>query len=465
MNGPVREPVVAGSFYPASVTGLKEALKEIFSRAPKRSIENKITGIVVPHAGYIYSGETAAVAYRLLEKTSIKTVIILGPSHTVYFKGVAIYPKGKWITPLGEVEIDEDVAEKILSESSQIIDRPEFHENEHSIEVQIPFLQEMLKNFRIIPLMIGDLSKEALVEVGNALGKILSSNEYVFPVASSDLYHGYSAKEGREIDERTLSFIINMDPLMFYDALQTGEAQACGGLPIAVLMQAMRNIGANSAQILYYTNSSEITGVDNGYTVGYGAIAFLKSEIEETIPLSESEKKELIKIARKSIEEAVAGKKLSVSSPENPRLENKRGVFVTLKEGGVLRGCIGYVTGVKPLFEATRDAAVSAALEDPRFPPVTEDELPHIDIEISVLSSLKRIKSLEEIEVGKHGILIKKGFFQGLLLPQVATENNWDRTTFLSHTCLKAGLPPECWKDPETEIYIFTVEIFEEKRN
>lgn len=464
MSGPLREPVVAGSFYPASATGLKETLREIFAKAPRRSIENKISGIIVPHAGYIYSGETAAVAYKLIEELSIKTVIILGPSHTVYFRGIALYPKGKWKTPLGEVEIDEEVAQKILSDSSFFIDRPEFHEKEHSIEVQIPFLQEVLKDFKIVPLIVGDLPREAIQEVGEILGKILSSNENTFPVASTDLYHGYSSKEGRETDERTLSLILDMDPLKFYDALQSGTAQACGGLPIAIIMQTMKTIEANNAQILYYTNSSEITGIEDGYTVGYGAVAFLKSEEKETGSLSEEEKKELLKIARKSIEEAVSGKKLSILSPESDRLTDKRGVFVTLKEGGVLRGCIGYVTGIKPLYQATRDAAVSAALEDPRFPPVTKEELPNIEIEISVLSPLRRVKSLEEIKVGEHGILIKRGFFQGLLLPQVAIENNWDKTTFLSHTCLKAGLPPECWKDPETEIYIFSAEIFEEEK-
>jgi hypothetical protein len=463
MNNPVREPVVAGSFYPATTTGLRETLREIFARAPRKSVEERIVGIVVPHAGYIYSGETAAVAYRLIEKLPIKTVIILGPSHTVYFRGVAVYPKGKWVTPLGEVEIDELVAEKFISTSPHVVDRPEFHENEHSIEVQLPFLQEVLKEFKIVPLMVGDLSRDELIEVGNILGEILSLNDNLFPVVSSDLYHGYSSVEGRKIDERTLSLILDMDPARFYDALQSGKAQACGGYPITVLIQAMKKIQATKAQILYYTNSSEVTGVESGYTVGYGSVAFLKTEEENFLAMGEEEKRELIEIARKSIEEAVTGKKLSPLTPENPKLESKRGVFVTLKEGGVLRGCIGYITGVKPLFLATRDAAISAALEDPRFPPVTKEELPHIEIEISVLSPLKRVKSIEEIEVGKHGILIKKGFFQGLLLPQVATENNWDRMTFLAHTCMKAGLPPDCWKDPDTEIYVFTAEIFEER--
>jgi len=179
-------------------------------------------------------------------------------------------------------------------------------------------------------------------------------------------------------------------------------------------------------------------------------------------PLSEEEKKELLKIARTSIEEFLKNRRIPSFSPSSPALLERKGAFVTLKKAGFLRGCIGMIEATKPLYQTVAEMAVAAAIEDPRFPPLTLDELPLITIEISVLSPLEEVEDVEEIEVGKHGLYIVRGFYRGLLLPQVATEYNWDRETFLQHTCLKAGLPTDCWQDPATKIFKFSAEVFSE---
>ncbi len=181
------------------------------------------------------------------------------------------------------------------------------------------------------------------------------------------------------------------------------------------------------------------------------------------LSLSEWEKRYLLWLARKAIAAAFAKRDFTPPEPPSPRLKEHLGVFVTLHESGQLRGCIGLVEGIKPLHQAVAEMAVAAAFQDPRFNPLQPEELDKIDLEISVLSPLKKIESVEEIQVGTHGLFIKKGYNRGLLLPQVATEWGWDREVFLSQTCLKAGLSGDCWQDAETEIYIFSAEIFSEQ--
>jgi uncharacterized protein (TIGR00296 family) len=293
-------------------------------------------------------------------------------------------------------------------------------------------------------------------------------------LASSDLYHGYSYDECVAIDGTTLGLIEKFDAKGLYDALTTGKAQACGGMPIVVVMLASQKLGANKVKVLKRTNSNEVTGEIGGYCVGYGSVVFYQSNQEEgkksteeekgkAIGLTDEEKRELLKIARTTLEKHIRGEKIPEFLPKTQRLKEKRGVFVTLKKHGELRGCIGYVEGIKPTYEAVKENAINASTNDPRFPPVRPEELKDIDIEITVMTPLEKITDPQKIEVGKHGILIRRGWNQGLLLPQVATEYGWNREEFLAHTCMKAGLPVNAWKEKGTEIYIFSGEVFGEK--
>lgn len=455
----VRQPAVAGSFYPADKDSLSKMIDNLLAGVPKLKRKGEVIGVVVPHAGYPYSGGTAAYTFSYISKMPLKTVILVGPSHYIYFKGIAVYGEGKWKTPLGEVEVDSALAHKIIEQNPIIRDEPEAHTREHSLEVEVPFLQKVLRNFRIVPIMMGDQDYKTCEVLAHAIVEAVRGREDILLLASSDLYHGYSYEECNRIDKKTLSFIEKFDPEGLSKALEKREAQACGGGPIVAVMLASKLLGADKGKVLFHTNSNDVTGQRGGYVVGYSACLFYKTQSEG---LNEREKKELLKIARASIEKRVKGERLPEFTPLTERLKIPQGVFVTIKENHQLRGCIGYIAPVKPLYKAVSEMAIAAATSDPRFPPLQSSELKRISIEITVLSPLKRIEDPKEIEVGKHGIVIKRGPYQGLLLPQVATEEGWDRQTFLAHTCLKAGLPSDAWKEKGTEIYIFTGEVFGE---
>jgi AmmeMemoRadiSam system protein A len=234
-------------------------------------------------------------------------------------------------------------------------------------------------------------------------------------------------------------------------------------------MLAAKAVGANKGKVLKYLNSGDVTG-DRSRVVGYAAGVFYKTvggtekmrekKVGVDLGLSEGEKKTLHHIAKTVIENMARGKPVPEFKVDTPILKENRGAFVTINKRGQLRGCIGYIEGHGPLYKTIEEMAEAAAFRDPRFNPVTEKELPDLEIEISVLTPLKRITDVNEIEVGKHGIYMKKGWYSGLLLPQVATEYGWDRQTFLEHTCQKAGLPTTAWKDKNAEIYIFSADIF-----
>jgi len=454
-----RKPAVAGAFYPASERELRQLIDELLSNAPRVQVEGEVKGLISPHAGYVYSGIVAACGYNLIKGRGIERVILLGPSHTSYFRGIAVYPEGEWETPLGTVPIDDRTARKILRSGGPYFEAPHLHETEHSLEVQLPFLQSVLESFSIIPLLFGFGDADDFISAAEVLSELARKKDTLL-LASSDLYHGYSYEEAVKTDSYTLELIKEGDPLNFARALSAERAQACGGWPIVTLMEAMRKIGA-VPKLLYYANSGDITGIKTGYVVGYGSVAFIRIREKEE-ELSAEEKAALMKIARSSVEAAVRGMPLKIEAPPYERLREKRGAFVTLKKHGQLRGCIGYVLPIKPLYEAVSDVAVSAALRDPRFPPVTVDELDDLEYEISVLSVPRKIENIDEIIPGHHGLIVKRGYFEGLLLPQVATEYGWDRETFLKHTCLKAGLEPDCYLHPDTEIYIFEAEVFDE---
>jgi hypothetical protein len=249
---------------------------------------------------------------------------------------------------------------------------------------------------------------------------------------------------------------------------QTRVWEACGGAPIVATMIYAERMGANQAKVLKYANSGDITG-DHSRVVGYSADVFVKAPsgkaVETPFSLSDPEKSELLALARKSVEYMVQEKNpYEPAASASEALNQERGAFVTLKESGALRGCIGYTSAVKPLYMTVRDTATLAALRDPRFQPVAASELPQLEYEISVLSPLRRVTDVEQIKVGQHGLLMKNGDHEGLLLPQVPVEEKWDRQTFLEQTCRKAGMASGCWKDEETDIFAFTAVVFGEHK-
>jgi len=347
---------------------------------------------------------------------------------------------------------------------------PDAHSKEHSLEVQVPFLQVVLKSFKLVPIVVEPYWSWGTCQyLASAIAETARGKE-VLLIASSDLSHFHSYDQAVKLDKIVLNHIERFDPEGLNRDLRSGGCEACGGGPIISIMLAAKALGANKGKVLKYLNSGDVTG-DRGRVVGYAAGVFYKTaggkekmkdekKVGVDLGLNEEEKKTLHHIAKTVIENKTRGKPVPDFKVESPILKENRGAFVTIQKRGELRGCIGYIEGHGPLHKTIEKMAEAAAFNDPRFTPVKEKELPELDIEISVLTPLKRITDVSEIQVGKHGIYIKKGWSSGLLLPQVATEYEWDRHTFLEHTCQKAGLPSNAWKEKDTEIYIFSADIF-----
>jgi len=452
--------VVAGAFYPADRRVLSEKIDD-YLRLAARDGSNPpepVFGLIAPHAGYDYSGKVAAKAYNAVRNRPYRTVVLLGPTHYLPFEGAAIYPSGTWETPLGRVNIDEAAARAVMRACPWARYVPAAFEREHSLEVQVPFLQKTLDHFRIIPLIMGSMTEGMYSSLTEALlGLVRSEGGRLLIVASSDMSHFHPYEDASRMDRATLRLIEAGDVLGLGRNIERGSSELCGAQAVMALMMVAERLNA-TPMLRGYENSGDVTA-DRSRVVGYGAVAFV-------LPLESSltaqERKTLLLIARRALEASAAGRALPVMHPESKRLQEKRAVFVTLRKGETLRGCVGCIKPVLSLAGAVSEMAVSAGSRDPRFPPVSAQQVKDIKIEISVLTPLKTVRGVREIQVGKHGLFVARGASQGLLLPQVATEYGWDREELLRQTCAKAGLPPTAWKEKGTEIYSFSAEVFSE---
>jgi len=443
-----KEPSVAGSFYPADQKELQEAVESLLSTAKKNQNKGRLVALIAPHAGYRYSGQVAAYGYKQIVDRNIERVILIGQSHHSSFRGASVYTEGYFRTPLGKVKINEKIAKRLIDEKAEVRFSPEVFEKEHSLEVQLPFLQTALKNFTIIPVLIGSPTKQTFDHLITELTEMVDDKTLI--IASTDLSHYHDYHTAITMDSRIISAAERISVLNTGELLQGGESEMCGAVPVVITMEVAKRIGANLGILFNYANSGDVTG-QKEKVVGYASIGFFRS------PYTDEEKKELLSIARKAITEYVTAGNAPEIEMTNPKLRTDGAVFVTIKKNGSLRGCIGHTQATMPLYKSVIKNAIAASSSDRRFPAVTKGELDEIDIEVSVLSPLNRVKNTNDITVGKHGLVIKKGLYSGLLLPQVASEQGWDRQTFLEHLCGKAGLHRDAWKD--AELYSFTAEI------
>ena len=482
LAGQVRPPAVAGAFYPADSAQLDGMLTEMLVNSKVLSPRVMPSGLVSPHAGYIYSGIVAAAGYRQLQGFHYKTVVIVAPSHREYFEHAALLCSGSYAMPLGEVRINEALARKIAASGGEDVQCSQrghiqtgMSMGEHSLEVQLPLLQKVLGAFTLVPIVMGKQDGALSRVLGEALAGAIGPADSVLLVASSDLSHYHSYAEANRLDGRLAGYVGGYDCAGLRRALGSGEVEACGGGPILAVMEACRRLGATEVKITEQANSGDTSGEKNR-VVGYlSAVLYKPADVEkasqhnlnpgEAMPLTEEEKQYLLSLARRTIENVVRGEKLPAPEAITPVLAENRGAFVTIKKRGQLRGCIGLIQGIKPLVETVSEMASAAALRDPRFNPVTRDELPELELEISALTPIKPVKDVRKVQVGRDGLIVRRGQFQGLLLPQVATEYGWDRDTFLAQTCRKAGLPPDAWKAEGTEISSFSAEVFCEKEH
>lgn len=467
----VRQPAVAGQFYPAEARVLETQIKNYLDNV-KDAINKDVKAIMVPHAGYAFSGQVAAYGFKQLEGRKIKTAIIICNSHSGYFSGIAIDENEAWQTPLGLVEVDHDLAKKLISSDDSINYNSQAHIPDHTLEVQLPFLQTIVEDgFKIVPILFGNTEDESYKKLAKALADNLGQDDVI--IISTDMSHYPSYKDANRIDQETLGKIKKLDVLRLEEHIAEVESQnvpgedtlLCGDDGVKTVME-MARLENWSAEILKYANSGDVEVGDKNSVVGYGSVVFsqrIEEEASVSKTLNQKQQEELLKIARETVENFVKTGEVLEFEISDEKLSKKQGAFVTLKKNGQLRGCIGQIVPTdKPLWQVVRDMAIAAATEDNRFSPVSLDELDDLNYEISVLSVPEQIDDWQKIKLGQHGVIVKKGLQSGVFLPQVAKEVDWGLEEFLSHLCAdKAGLAFDCYKnDEEVELLVFEAEVF-----
>jgi MEMO1 family protein len=475
----VRPPAVAGSFYPADSERLRAAVDALMAEAvaarPGRPI-----ALVVPHAGYVFSGGIAADAYRQAAAQRYDTIVVLGANHTVSgFHGVAVAPQSGFQTPLGTIETDRAVVDLLLKEcrSCRLDAAP--HAREHSVEVQLPFIQRLWPAARIVALVIGDSDPELCRSVGGAVARSLAGRSALI-VASSDLSHYPTAAQAERLDGETLSAISALDPARIRAVLHGAAAAAvdtaaCGEAPILTAVAAAQALGARRGVFVSYAHSGLTPVGDPERVVGYGAIALTSTEGPPLAPvllrvagageagdaLTDADRRMLLRLARETLRRLLFTETAPRLRDLPPRLTRPQGLFVTLKKKGELRGCIGRVTSEEPLAVLVARMAFEAAFKDPRFSSLAPAELDAVAIEISLLTRPARVARATDIAMGRDGVILHKGGSGAVFLPQVATETGWGREQFLDQLCRKASMTTGCWREGAT-LLTFQAEVFKE---
>lgn len=466
-----RQPYVAGKFYSADNLTLTRDIEDLFRNCRKSDTGRQVRAIIAPHAGYVFSGKIAASAFSTIPAgTKYSNIFVIGSSHVMSFDGASVYSTGDFLTPLGKLAVNRDIASKLIKDN-KVFDFPATaHAQEHSLEVQLPFIQYYFKDtVSIVPIIIGSQKAATIKQIAEALTPYFTP-ENLF-VISSDFSHYPPYEEARETDLETALALASGKPAFFLSALEKNAARKingmvtsmCGwtsGLVLMYLAEGNDNLEFN---LIDYSNSGDSPYGGKREVVGYHAISlFEKTKVEQDFSFTEDEKKQLFSLARNSI----MARFDNVKGPQDaenlsPRLGEQLGVFVTLKVDGALRGCIGRFVSSDPLYEAVKSSAVSSAFGDPRFTPLSREEFEKANIEITVLGPLQKIDSINDLVLGRHGIYIKKDNRSGTMLPQVATENGWTREQFLGYTSRdKVGIGWDGWK--EAELYVYDGIVLEE---
>ncbi len=470
----VREPAVAGTFYPSDAKALGALVNKQLAAAPAApNLPGLPCAMICPHAGYAYSGPTAATNYKLLQPGQYTRVVVLAPSHYVLLKGATVGGFTAFRTPLGDVPVDTE-ATATLRQCKLVSDQAGPQVREHSLEVQLPFLQKTLGRFSLVPLVVGDVVPRERDALAEALLPIWDERTLV--VTSSDFCHygpsfdfepfGRTDREHiAQLDREGIDRILALDADGFESYMARSRNTICGQAPISVLLRLAKLRKSPPQPVLAaYALSGDIEQ-DYEHSVSYAAIAFCEANaVSQAEPFSSDEKCALLEIARRAIEQAVVKR---ARKPEvdtgcfAPKLMQPGAAFVTLTKAGELRGCIGTIEPDEPLALCVANNAVSAATRDPRFFPVGAEELPDIHIEINVLSAPYRVRGIEEFALGKHGIILEKNGRRALFLPEVMVEQHWTSEETLVHLCLKAGLPRDAWRSG-CELSCFETEAFGE---
>jgi AmmeMemoRadiSam system protein B/AmmeMemoRadiSam system protein A len=480
----VREPAFAGKFYPDSAAKLRLAIEKFLQDAVPVKVKKPVA-IIVPHAGYIFSGQICADGFKQVSNQNYDVIVVLGTNHTSSnFQKISLYPGDGFRTPLGTALVEKNVISSLIKEDSAdcILDKS-LHEREHSVEVMVPFIQVIFPKAKIVPVVVGSPDMQTCTRFGQALAKVLK-NKQALIVASSDLSHYPAYEDANIVDRETLAAISKLDPAAFRTTVQTHmdrripnlSTSACGEAPILAAMAAARSLGATRGVVVSYANSGDLSIGERSRVVGYGAVVLTAEGKGKNVsvsaqpipaavstPLRPSDKKALLAFARETLSRLFLTDTVPLTRDFNANLQQPRGVFVTLKKKGELRGCIGRIIGDEPLGKLVGTMAIQAAFNDNRFRPLTADELNDIEIEISVLTPMKQVAGAADVVVGRDGVLLRKDGRSAVFLPQVATEQRWNREELLNNLCLKAGLTAGSWKKG-AQLSTFQAVVFSESQ-
>lgn len=473
----VMRSTLSGNWYPADAGTLSRQIEEFFAKA-EVAPANNIIALILPHAGYQYSGQTAALGLKTAGR-QYKRIIVIGPSHYVPMEDVLSVPRAThYETPLGQIPLDMEFINKLLKHPA-FQNIPRANENEHSTQIEVPLLQYAQKDFKLVPIVAGDCSVETIAQAGAILKSLVDDDTLV--IASSDFTHygpnyGYVPfrenipEQLKKLDMGAFEYIKALDYKGFLEYRSKTGVTICGFVPVSLLLSMLDK--SVEAKLIKYTTSGEVTG-DFSNSVSYFSIAFsgkwgqasaIKPEAK-TSELSREDKKQLLALARKSLVYFLKNQRTPEASELNVTVSDamklQRAAFVTLKENSQLRGCIGDIFPRQPLYKSVISNAINAGVNDSRFRPVTESECNNITIEISALTPPAPIASAEKIRIGVDGVVLNKNGYGAVFLPQVAPEQGWDVSQMLTELSLKAGLPPDAWKEGASFL-VFQADVFGE---
>jgi len=473
----VLQSALAGSWYPADPEVLKKMLKEFFNSA-QVSPRSDVIALILPHAGYSYSGRTACAAIKTIAR-HYERIIVIGPSHSVRMEDIFSVPRmTHYETPLGQIPLDVEFIDRLL-EYPEFQNVPNAHQREHSVQIELPLLQFVDSGFKLVPIVAGSCSLETVERAAAILKSMVDEDTLV--VASSDFVH-YGASYGyvpftenipeqiKKLDTGALKLIEALDAAGFLEYREKTGATICGYIPIAVLLSMLDE--SAKAELIDYTTSGQLEG-DYSRSVSYLSIVFSGawrkgSSMEppaRDAELTDSDREKLIDLARKTIGYALDQQKVpevaELGIEISNTLKEPRAAFVTLKKAGRLRGCIGDIFPCRPLYKSVLLNAINAAFADRRFAPLQKDEFNDTTIEISALTRPKSVPSSDRIRIGTDGIVLDKAGRSAVFLPQVAGEQGWDLSETLTQLSIKAGLAADDWKEG-AGFLVFQADVFGE---
>jgi hypothetical protein len=476
---------LAGEWYTADKNALSKELTRYLDEAKVPEIEGNIIGLICPHAGFRYSGPVAAYSYNVVKQKNPSLVILIGFSHRKFYPGkIAVLNDEYFFTPLGKVQVDRTLTKKIMENNHNVDEFPDIFSSENAIEMQIPFIQLTVPDVQLVVLALCDQRKNNCERLADILYKELKGRDDYVLISSSDMCHFLTYENANIKDSKTIEIIRQLDPEAFYASCmkeKRPDKLMCGYGATYTLMMVSEKLGADKVDILKYANSGDVSG-NKDRVVGYLSALFLDSNTEKPGKktgkknvknkvknegknmFDDNQREQLLNIARVSIKEYLeTGDKFEPEVSDSLLKENM-GAFVTLHLNGKLRGCIGHMLATEPLYKTVRDMAIAASARDPRFTPLNITELSDIDLEISVLTPMRKVENYDAINIPGHGVMVKQGFRSGVYLPQVADETGWTRDEFMNSLCAhKAGIAADAWKKGDCDIYVFTAEVFGEK--